>query len=652
MSRFLVSPPLDRSRTAATSLITTLLLVWVSTHAFTSTCVAEPAGRSVDTAVADLNGSITSILPDDTIFWLSVPDWEATVDGLANLPMLRLFASEEMKRFREQTEERSTSFLIDAYGVDYHTIDENISGEFIIAGLTTAQGEMSITCFVQTPNEAAAGAFVDATATLLKQRGAVEESPGTPGTVQLALTIMDEQLVLGTLGSCAVLCGDVGVAANLVKRWQQHSSHVSNEAGDISPGGNRRLVEQNEFAETISAFRESPPSLLRWYFDPIAYAVASENASQSDSDQPSDPATNEEPFSNIPFPMRHGFPGLQAIAGRAWINPTNGDLESRTLVYAPTRKDAMEMFQFEPGSLEIPKWLSDEANVATLVRWNLGQMISNAEAVYDDVTDAPGAFEGTMEDLKNELNVDLLGGLFPVIGPELVIYSVNDTARNNESTVVSIEIQDPAKNEKSVASMMYNLFVGDPEARRIRLPGKRYEMWQIKLIVDEDTTPFSKAGLTVADGRLWFCTHASTLQKMLLRRQTSPLAETDVYRIFDQVVSRERAPESFGVSIARMDRDAKKTYEVLRSSGIQGLENVESIYATLLRSIFLRQPAEDVAEDVRNAGSRIADEIDFSVLPSYDFARQFLKNLAVISRNTETGWEIFAVVFDEESASP
>lgn len=647
MFRPLVQPAPHERSAAPLTVIVVLALILFCGRLAPPTCFAEPAGRSIDTGIAELNGSITSILPADTMLWIGSPDWSSTADRLNELPMLRLLSSDEMKPFRDQTEKRSNEFLLDAYGLDFKAIDETVSGEFIVAGLTTEQGELSITCFVQTPNENVANTFIHSTAALLKERGAREETAATSNTIQLALKAVGEQLVLGTLGSHAMISGDVAVAANLINRWQQHSSNEEPTTASVDSAGNSRLVEQPEFATTIAGLQGSPPSLLRWYFDPIAFAVASEKTANRKSSLTSTPTSSEE-SSRIPFPMRHGFPGLKSVAGRAWINEATGDLESRTLIHAPTREEALEMFQFEPGSLDVPLWLTDEANVATIVRWNLDQMISNAEAVYDDVTDAPGAFAGTMQDLKTELKVDLLDGLFPIIGPELVIYSVNDSSQNNESTVVSIEIQDPAKNEKSVAAMMYNLLIGDPEARRIRLPGKRYEMWQIKLIVDEDTTPFSKAGLIVADGRLWFCTHASTLQKLVLQRKTSPLAETEVYRVFDKVVENERHPRSFGISIARMDRDAQNTYEVLRAQGVQGLENVESIYATLLRSIFFR----DNADGEKESRGTIADEIDFSVLPSYEFARQYLKNLAVISRNTDTGWEIFAVVFDDESDSP
>ncbi|MCM2374316.1 hypothetical protein [Aporhodopirellula aestuarii] len=606
---------------------------------------AEPVGRSIGSEPAGLADSITAILPADTMLWINTPDWASTAASLNKLPMIRLMATKEMQPFREQTDRRSKSYLIDSYGLDFEQIDREIAGEFIIAGLTTEEGELSITCFVQTPNATTAEAFVKATAILLNERGAKEETPATSGTVQLALKNIDEQLVLATLGNHAMISGDVGIARQLIDRWQKHSAETSSTANSNESSPSDRLVDKAGFNRTILELQDSPPTLLRWYLDPIAFAVASEKTANAKEELSKKKAASTEPTTQIPFPMRHGFPGLQSIAGRAWINQTTGNLESRTLIHAPTRENALEMFQFDPGTLGMPSWVSDEANVATIVRWNLDEMISHVEDVYDDVTDAPGAFAGTMQDLKTELKVDLLDGLFPVIGPEVVIYSTDDAKQNIESTVVSIEIQDPAKNEQSVAAMMYNMFVGDPEARRIRLPGKRYEMWQIKLVVDEDTTPFTKAGLIVADGRLWFCTHASTLQKLILQRKKSPLTDTAVYRVFEQVIADERHADSIGVSIARMDRDARNTYEVLRSQGVKGLEKVESVYATMLRSIFLR----DDTQEKSKTPDQPVEEIDFSVMPSYDFVRNYLNNLAVISRNTDTGWEIFAVAFEEDS---
>ncbi len=602
---------------------------------------ADPVTPEKDLVLPEFDHSITSILPADTIIWLATPDWAATTARFRRLPLMHLLASEEMKPFRTQTTLRSTDFLIDSYGLDFSSIEQVSSGEFIIAGLTTSSGEFSITCFIETADEASAERFVKLTTELLIQRGAKRENAETPGTQQLVLKNIDERLVLGTLGTHAMISGDVGVAKRMMQSWRQK--------GDAdSPARNREsnLMQKPGFRETLASHAAVPPTLLHWYFDPIAFAVASDvTAKKRQNGIAPEASTSIESESSVPFPMRHGFPGLQSITGRVWINEQTGNLESRSFVYAPKREDAMAMFRFEPGPLELPDWIDSEVNVATMMRWNLKEMISHLESVYDDVTDAPGAFQGTMQDLKSQLKVDLMGELFPVLGPEIVFFTVTDPKQNIEANVVSIEIKDPTVNEQNVARMIYNMLVSDPDARQIRLPGKRYQLWQIKLIVDEDSTPFTKAGLLVANGRLWLSTHSTTLQQLLLQQNQKPLSETDTYKAFQQVIASERVANSVGVSLARMDRDAKQTYEVLRAEGIAGLDDVESVYASLLRGLFGSVEPSGVI-----ASTGMPREIlDFSVLPDYDFVRAFLNNLAIISRNTESGWEVFAVVFDEEA---
>jgi hypothetical protein len=602
---------------------------------------ADPAAPAKDSLLPEFDHSITSILPADTILWLATPDWAATTARFQQLPMMRLLASDEMKPFLAQTTVRGNDLLIDSYGLDFSSIEAESSGEFIVAGLTTSSGELSITCFIETADEASAARFIKLTTELLVTRGAQRETAETPDTQQLVLKNINERLVLGTLGAHAMISGDVGVAKRLTQSWRQQSD-------TDSPAKTRgsSLIQKPSFCETLTSHDAVPPTVLRWYFDPIAFAVASEvTAKRRENAITPNASASIASESSVPFPMRHGFPGLQSITGRAWINEQTGNLESRSLIYAPKRENAMAMFRFEPGPLEIPDWIDKEVNVATMLRWNLKEMITHLESVYDDVTDAPGAFQGTMQDLKSQLKVDLIGEMFPVLGPELAVVTITDPMQNIESNVVSIEIKDPQVNEKNVARMIYNLLISDPDARQIRLPGKRYELWQIKLIVDEDSTPFTKAGLIVANGRLWFSTHATTLQQLLLQQNTKPLAETNTFKAFQQVIEGERDANSVGFSLARMDRDAKQTYEVLRAEGIAGLDNVESVYASMLRGFFSSfQPNDDVASvDVRQ------ERLDFSVLPNYDFVRTFLNNLAIISRNTESGWEVFAVVFDEEA---
>lgn len=123
--------------------------------------------------------------------------------------MLRLLSTAEMKMIRDQTGPRSRDYLIDSFGLDFQSIDQEISGEFVIAGLTTERGEVSISCFVEAMDEAIAEEFVQSTAALLIERGAKAETAAVPGTIQFLLKDAREQLVVATLGRRVMLSGEV-----------------------------------------------------------------------------------------------------------------------------------------------------------------------------------------------------------------------------------------------------------------------------------------------------------------------------------------------------------------------------------------------------------------------------------------------------------
>ncbi len=93
----------------------------------------------------------------------------------------------------------------------------------------------------------------------------------------------------------------------------------------------------------------------------------------------------------------------------------------------------------------------------------------------------------------------------------------------------------------------------------------------------------------------------------------------------------ESSDNRFGMSIARMDHDIRATYETLRSGGIEGLEEVEGIYATLIKSLV---PNEN------------ASLTDFRELPPFENVADYLHHLGVVASVTDQGWEIFAKVYD------
>ncbi|TWU03086.1 hypothetical protein [Neorhodopirellula pilleata] len=579
---------------------------------------------------------VSPILPPEALLYFQIPDWNALKDQAESLPMGQLYLSKPMEAFREQLQEHGGTYLLKTFGVDLATVDQYIDDQFVVVGLPGDDGVLTFTTFVQTDSNESAQRLIQQTAGLLQEFGIATASADSQlpelafpkGTLiaELPKRVGDSfsggPLLMCALDQCVVLGRDVGATKRLVDRWRS--------AEDDSA-----LLETEECRTVLEPLQRTDGNLFLWYFDPIRWGANSqpppEGVDIAAESTAADSTTTDAIESWRPFAMRHGFAGLQAIGGAGWVNPENQHLEFRIRVQAPgPREGSMKMFDFPPGDLSFPSFIHDDAKVATVVRWNVGQILKNVQEVFDDITDAPGAFEATMADLKNELNVDLREEMMPMLGPKIVVMSDYIEADELDATMIAIDIRDPAVNEAKVARMIYQLLVGDTESRRMKVPGQRYELWRMKLMVGNGKSPFSEAGLMVADGRLWIGTHASTLRQHLLKRGGKPLSETTLHRDYLAMMKNRFGSETFGVSLSKMYEDSKYAYETLRVRGPKGLEEVESMYSVLLQII--------LDED--------KSPIDFTTLPPFSEIQQYLHNLIIYSDNSDQGWELHGIVME------
>lgn len=586
------------------------------------------ASRPIRAAELDL---ISPLLPPETLLYFQVPDWNTLKEQAETLPMGQLYQSDPLKAFREELQEHGSGYLLRTFGVDLATIDQHIDDQFVVAGLPGEDGEMTFATLIQTDSKASASRLVDQTAELLRGIGIATrpaDSPFPAGALiaQLPQRVGDSfsggPLLMCVLDRCVVLGRDLGATEELLNRWTSGQENAS-------------LLETEEFQKILEPLERPDGNLFRWYFDPIRWGANSqpppedlESVIGSVGNSATDSAGSWSPFA-----LRHGFAGLDAIAGTGWVNPTNEHLEFRIRVQAPgPHEGSMKMFDFPAGDLSFPSFVHEDAKVVTVVRWNVGQILRNMREVFDDITDAPGAFEATMSDLKNELNVDLREEMMPMLGPKIVVMSDYIEEDDLDATIVAIDIKDPAANEAKVAKMVYQLLVGDTESRRIKLPGQRYELWRMKLMVGNGKSPFSEAGLMVADGRLWIGTHASTLRQQMLRRNGKPMSQTVLHRDYLAIMKDRFSSDTFGISLSKMHEDSRYAYETLRIRGPKGLEEVESMYSVLLQMIL----------DEENS------PIDFTTLPPFAEIQSYLHNLIVYSDGTDQGWEIRGLVLEEQ----
>lgn len=565
---------------------------------------------------------VTTVLPQETLALIRVANWGSLNDQAGEFPMGRIYNTDLMKAFRAEVEKKGSDYLVETFGIDLAKVNKTVSGQFVAAMVADSNQAISVLTLLETSDSETAARLANLTVDKVQSRGIPESSKRTglpPEAVRLELTFREGDILSGgplivcPVDRYVVLARSVEIFQTITKRWNDRAKS----------GG---LLQSDVYQATRSLLAREEPHLFNWYVDPIALMVIDDELAYSKT-----AASKEASIARIPFPRRHGFAGLQAIAGAGWQDADTKMMRFDIQVYAPSPlEEAMKMFEFDSGEMRFPSLIQDDIKVATIVRWKLSEILKNIGGLFDDITDAPGAFDATMMDLKRFLNVDVPGELMPALGPEIAIMSVDIEDLDLDANVVAIEIKNPVVNERMVAKMIYQLLSGDTEARRSRLPGKSYELWQIKLKVGGNGS-FSSLGMMVADGRLWLSTHAAAIRRVVLQSKSSPLGDSPLNQAFQKTIESRLTKDTIGMSLSQMNLDSKQAYETLRKLGPKGLESIESIYSTLLQLIL----------DEENS------VINFDTLPPFDDVRKDLHNLAIIADQTDAGWRIQGVVFED-----
>lgn len=550
--------------------------------------------------------TILDRLPETTLVYVEIGGFERVKQSIEELPLYQLWNDPSLSDFREQLDEQEGNieeWILGNYGIDFGLMEGKQIGTMVVAGFRAPDGSLTLSLFAELPDSGAAEELMAATTERLEKKYEHAATEIVEGSKTFTVDPESgEDVTLFVRENVIQVHGHQEIAKRLHQRWVS-----ANASG---------LKDKPGFGEALSAVEDAEPSPIRWYIDPIPLAVILD---QEDKEEEEDNDETDRP----PFPMRHGFPGLKAIAGSVRFDDPKWHYLMRVNLFAPPpRNGAMQIFDF-PASHSQPMrgFIPSSASVLTEVNWNLTSLINNLEDVYDDVTDAEGAFQETLDDYKNGLRVDLKNDIFANIGPEIVSFSEYDAANSVEAMVLSIEIKNPTRNERLVAAAIYKILLEDTETVRRRIPGQRYDLWQMGLTTGDGSMPFSKAGIMVADGRLWISTHASTLEKTLAQKNDSPLAENVDFKNAQAAVAEFITDSDFFNSFSRTDKDVNYTYKVLRENGIQGLEDAENLYSALLLE-FLKET-----------------DVDFSKLPEFDVIQKYFGIACTRGRLTDTGWE-------------
>lgn len=557
--------------------------------------------------------NILELLPRDTLIYAEITSLEKLSEALDQSPFAKIWNAESMATFRNNLAENSQSVeqvILETYGIDFDLLQEYSVGEFVVSGFETSRGTLSLTFLIDVGDAELALALLDATADKIANTGAVKltESIGENSLTFNLSKISSEDVTLSPLGSRLMVSGDVEIASMLRNRWDG-----ANDAG---------LSENPDFIAAMKNIPEGEGASVQWYLNPISLAVVLTEDGNTNGG-----SVSSEGDVRPPFPMRHGLAGLKAITGKFWVPSVDWTYRASVAIYAPPpRTGALAIFDFPAAKFDSPTFVPNRASVVTQTSWNLVSIIQNLGDVYDDVTDSPGAFRDTLDEIKDELRVDIENEIFANIGPDVVSFSIHDASKDIEGSLVSVAIKNPDVNEKVVASALYGLLIEDTETLRRRLPGFKYELWQMGITTGDGATPFSKAGIMVARGKLWLSTHASMLAEMVSNPTKDPITESNDYAKLDTLNSVGSSNGEFSRTFARVDADFRYTYQIIRQGGIDGLREAENLYSQLILQVV---DAIGYEEDV-----------DFSTLPEFDLIRQYLGVTSITARSTDSGWEI------------
>ena len=213
------------------------------------------------------------------------------------------------------------------------------------------------------------------------------------------------------------------------------------------------------------------------------------------------------------------------------------------------------------------------------------------------------------------------------LAPEVVMSSDSNVQQKIERTLISIRIKDP-KDERYIASSIYYLLKDDKQKTLSKIKGFRYPLFRIRVKAEKGNAQFSRAGIMVANGRLWISTHDSMIRDALMHEGAPPLAANDTFLKSLEKMSPWLTKETIGRSFVRMDRDIHNTYQVLKDGGADALKDSESIYSQALSSILAKTKKDQPIE------------LDFGSLPPFESISRFLGVTAAVGNQTSDGWTI------------
>ncbi len=455
-------------------------------------CVLSPLGRA---AVP----SAEKLLPPETLFVLTAPDWNKLAAAFRQSPQARLWDDPAMSPFRTKVVSKWTEEIVKPLerdlGINFADYRALLQGQLTLAVLpegwldeSEAAGSPGIVLLLDARDQSE---LLTRNLATLRQRLAAAGKPlrtekirevefsivnlttnDIPATVRRLLPQKQEvqelganataksdatQLVFGQRGSLLILSTTPAAAEKIVTR--------------LSGSGSPTLADATEFeAGRQALFRESP--LFGWVNAKLLLdlAVKSLAAGQSAEAPSPIPRPNLEKMMTIT-----GLNGLKSLAFD-YRNSAAGPLLGLFLS-APeaTRNGLLKLLALEARDAAPPAFIS--ADVLRFARYRIAgqQVIATLEAALNEIS--PGTFNFLLSNANeavrlDEPDYDLRKNIFENLGDDVITFQKppqGKTLADLEATPTVVLVASP--NAEKLAASLKGLFIvalpqgGSPQAR-------------------------------------------------------------------------------------------------------------------------------------------------------------------------------------------
>ncbi len=336
-----------------------------------------------------------------------------------------------------------------------------------------------------------------------------------------------------------------------------------------------------------------------------------------------------------------GFRVIEGIGGQIAFAHNSLELARRTSVYMPgALTKVAQMLSFHEASqlAEVPAWVPSATQQFTSVRWDLSGALRGYGALFDTLygDGIDGIFEDVLVDLRSNEpgapGVDIRRDLLAHLQPPLFI--VRPAKPNGAATDTIYAMQ--VKNPQAVTTAVRKILEGDPEIDIHQIGPHTVWVFRDRKAPDAAVgaqpvfgPDLSNIAITAANGTLFVVTDFGLLKNVLERPPATPMLANDVeYRRVTLAMKQLGATRTFAHQFHRRGEDLRSTYQQLRSRGSQ-------------QTTWLGAWLNDTI-------SRMAADIDFSLLPPFEIVAHHLPSSGEFVQRTKHGWIQFGVTLGSD----